>query len=123
MTRIDVSLDEFTYTFTTVTKDNNTIFYYNDEEISIDDFNIALTALSAYSFTDEEAAQKEEIGITLYLDNDAFPQTTIKLYRYDGSTCLAAIDGKSVALVPRSQTVSLIEAVNSIVLNKNSSDK
>ncbi len=78
---------------------------------------------SADSFTDEEAAQKEEIGITLYLDNDAFPQTTIKLYRYDGSTCLAAIDGKSVALVPRSQTVSLIEAVNSIVLNKNSSDK
>ncbi len=58
------------------------------------------------------------LGITLYLDNDAFPQTTIKLYRYDGSTCLATVDGKSVALVPRSLTVNLIEAVNAIVLGK-----
>lgn len=72
----------------------------------------------ADSFTDEEAAQKEELSITLYLDNDAFPQTTIKLYRYDGSTCLATVDGKSVALVPRSRTVNLIEAVNVIVLGK-----
>ena len=72
----------------------------------------------AGSFTDEEAAQKEELSITLYLDNDAFPQTTIKLYRYDGSTCLATVDGKSVALVPRSRTVNLIEAVNAIVPGK-----
>lgn len=116
--RIDVGLEEFTYTFTTVKKDNKTTFYYNDEEISIDDLKSALTALSADSFTDEVAAQKEEVGITLYLDNDTFPQTTIKLYRYDGSTCLATVDGKSIALVPRSQTVDLIEAVNAIVLGK-----
>lgn len=121
--RIDVSLEEFTYTFTTVTKDNKTTFYYNDEEISISDLKSALTALTADSFTDETADQKEEISITLYLDNDAFPQTTIKLYRYDGSTCLAAVDGKSIALVPRSQTVDLIEAVNAIVLGKNSAEK
>lgn len=121
--RIDVSLEEFTYTFTTVTKDDKTTFYYNDEEISISDLKSALTALTADSFTDEEAAQKEEISITLYLDNDAFPQTTIKLYRYDGSTCLAAVDGKSIALVPRSRTVDLIEAVNAIVLGKNSAEK
>lgn len=121
--RIDVSLEEFTYTFTTVTKDDKTTFYYNDEEISVSDLKSALTALTADSFTDEEAAQKEEISITLYLDNDAFPQTTIKLYRYDGSTCLAAVDGKSIALVPRSRTVDLIEAVNAIVLGKNSAEK
>ncbi len=121
--RIDVSLEEFTYTFTTVTKDDKTTFYYNDEEISIDDLKSALTSLTADSFTDEEAAQKEEISITLYLDNDVFPQTTIKLYRYDGSTCLAAVDGKSIALVPRSQTVDIIEAVNSIVLSKNNTEK
>lgn len=121
--RIDVSLEEFTYIFTTVTKDDKTTFYYNDEEISVNDLKSALTALTADSFTDEEAAQKEEISITLYLDNDAFPQTTIKLYRYDGSTCLAAVDGKSIALVPRSRTVDLIEAVNAIVLSKNSAEK
>ena len=121
VTRIDVGLEEFTYTFTTVKKDSRTTFYYNDEEISIDDLKSALSALSALSadsFTDEEAAQQEELSITLYLDNDAFSQTTIKLYRYDGSTCLATVDGKSVALVPRSQTVDLIEAVNAVVLGK-----
>ena len=52
------------------------------------------------------------------MDNDAFPQTTIKLYRYDGSTCLATVDGKSVALVLRSLTVNLIETVNAIVPGK-----
>ena len=35
-----------------MTKDNKTTFCYNDEEISIDDFNSALTALSADSFTE-----------------------------------------------------------------------
>lgn len=120
--RIDVSLEEFTYTFTTVKKEDKTTFYYNNEEISVNDLKNGLISLSADSFTNGEAAQKEEISITLYLDNDAFPKTTINLYRYDGNTCLAAVDGKSVALVPRSQTVDLIEAVNAIVLNKNSSD-
>ena len=84
---------------------------------------IVLAILIADSFTDETADQKEEISITLYLDNDAFPQTTINLYRYDGSTCLATVDGKSIALVPRSQTVDLIEAMNAIVLGKNSTEK
>lgn len=35
----------------------------------------------------------------------------------------AAVDGKSIALVPRRQTVDLIEAVNAIVLGKNSTEK
>lgn len=119
--RADVSLEEYTYTLTCETKDNKTTWYYNDEEISIDSFKSALSSLSADSFTDEEAAQKEEIGITLYLNNDSFSQAVIKLYRYDGSTCLAYVDGKPVALIPRSQAVSLIEAVNAIILGDKTS--
>lgn len=41
----------------------------------------------------------------------------ISLYRYDGSSCLAVVDGVPTALVERSQVVDLIEAVNAIVLN------
>ena len=119
--RVDVSLEEYTYTFTCETKDNKTIWYYNDEGISIDGFKSALSSLSADSFTDEEAAQKEEIGITLYLNNDSFSQAVIKLYRYDGNTCLAYVDEKPVALIPRSQAVSLIEAVNTIILGDKTS--
>lgn len=117
--RIDVRLEEYTYTFTCETKDNKTIYYYNDNEISIDNFKSALTALSADSFTDEEASGKEEVGVTLYLNNTSFPQAVINLYRYDGNTCLAAVDGKSTALVPRSQLVNLTEAVYSIILGDN----
>ena len=70
-----------------------------------------------YSFTDEAPAQKEEISLTLHLDSEAFPTVEISLYRYDGSSCLAVVDGVPTALVERSQVVDLIEAVNSIVLN------
>ena len=41
----------------------------------------------------------------------------IRLYRYDGTNCLAVVDGESVSLVPREQVVALTEAVRAIVLN------
>ncbi len=60
--------------------------------------------------------QKEEISLTVHLDNEAHPTVQIALYRYDGEQCLAVIDGTPVSLVPRSPVVDLIEAVNAIVL-------
>lgn len=39
------------------------------------------------------------------------------LYRYDGSLCLAEVDGNPVSLVERSHVVDLIEAVRAIVWN------
>ena len=55
--------------------------------------------------------------MTLHLDNEGHPEVIISLYRYNGSSCLAAIDGKSVAYVLRSEVVELMEAVRAIVLN------
>ncbi|WP_278286464.1 hypothetical protein [Clostridium sp. AF28-12] len=40
----------------------------------------------------------------------------ISLYRYDGSNCLAVVDGAPVSLVTRSLMVDLVEAVHGIVL-------
>lgn len=40
----------------------------------------------------------------------------IVLYRYDGENCLAQVDGQTIGLLPRSQAVDLIEAVNALVL-------
>lgn len=93
-------------------------YYYNDEEIEIDDFKNALEALTADIFTDEQPAQKEKIALTLHLNNENYPQITIILYRYDGSYCLAEVDGETVSLVERSYVVDLIETVNAIVLNE-----
>ena len=46
-----------------------------------------------------------------------FPEIEIILYRYDGSNCLAVIDGESVSLVPRASVMELVETVQAIVLN------
>jgi hypothetical protein len=86
-------------------------------ELDSEDLTSALTALSAESFTEEEASDKEEISFTVHLKVDGNPTVQIALYRYDGSDCIAVIDGEPIALVARSQVVDLIEAVNAIVLD------
>lgn len=117
ITQIDISLDGSDYTITTDGSGDDRTYAYLETEVEIDDFRDALESLQADSFTDESPAQKEEISLTLHLDNEAFPTVEIDLYRYDGSSCLAVVDGVPTALVERSQVVDLIEAVNAIVLN------
>ena len=88
-----------------------------EEALDLTDFQNALNALSASSFTSEQPTEKEEIRLTLYLENENFPKVEIILYRYDGTNCLAVIDGVSVSLIPRSSVMDLVEAVQAIVLN------
>ena len=57
------------------------------------------------------------IRLKVHLELEGDPTVTIDLYRYDGSNCLAVVDGEPVSLVPRSAVVDLVEAVNAIVLN------
>ena len=52
----------------------------------------------------------------MHLDNEDSPTFTLTLYRLDGMNCIATVDGKPVALVSRSKTVDLIEAVNELAL-------
>ena len=92
--------------------------YGTMDDISISAIQAAIEALSAAEFTDEEPSQKEEISFTVYLNNENFPEIHITLYRYDGENCIAQIDGETVALVPRSLVVDLIEAVNGIILSE-----
>ncbi len=86
------------------------------KEVDIDDLSSYIQNITAESFTDEAPADKEEISLTVYLDNEDFPQVKVDLYRYDGSSCLAVVDNVPVSLVPRQATVDLIEAVYEIVL-------
>lgn len=32
--------------------------------------------------------------MTLHLDSEAYPQTELVFYRYDGDSCLAVVDGQ-----------------------------
>ena len=87
-----------------------------EDALDLTNFEDALSALYADSFTSEEPTGKEEIRLTLYLESETFPEVEIILYRYDGTNCLAVIDGESVCLVPRASVVELVETVQAIVL-------
>ena len=86
------------------------------ENVDISKIQNKISALSASEFTDELPTQKEEISFTLYLNNENFPELNVKLYRYNGESCLAELNGNIIALVSRSSVVDLIEAVNAIIL-------
>lgn len=115
--QIDISLDGADYSLTSEKDGDERTWFYQDEELEIWSFEYALEALSADSFTSERPSQKEEIKLTVYLDNENYPQISISLYRYDGAYCLAVVDGQPVSLVDRTAVVDLIEAVHAIVLN------
>ena len=122
VTSIDVALSGENYTFTynppedKDDEDAEGTWTYNGEEFDVYDLKTALRAISASSFTEETPTGQEEISLTVHLDNEDFPSFTLTLYRLDGTNCIAAVDGKTVALVSRSQTVDLIEAVNELTL-------
>lgn len=119
--QLDISLEGNNYTVLADKEDENErIWTYQEEEIEITDIKTSLKNLSADnadSFVVEDSSGTEEISLTVYLDNETYPSVKIELYRYDGTNCLAKVDGKTFALIPRSDVVDLIEAVNSIVLN------
>jgi len=114
--KIDVSLEGAVYTFTPEKDGDEYIWSYQEETLESDDFQDALTALTAEEFTTEAPAQKQEVGLTIYLDNEQTPEVRIRLYRYDGTRCLASVDGESAALVDREAVVQLMEAVHAVVL-------
>lgn len=117
VTQIDISLEGENYTITSTDEDDETVFFYNEEKIDITNFSSQLNDLEATEFTSEEPADKKEIGVTFTLDDENSTQVKIELYRYDGESCIAAIDGETVSFISRSDAVDFIEAVNNIVLN------
>lgn len=116
VTQIDIALEGATYTLTSEKKDEERIFYYQGEQIESLELQRAIEGLNADSFTKEQPAGTEEIGLTLYLDNENFPKIEIELYRYDGKDCLAVVNKEPVSLVERALAVELMEVVYGFVL-------
>lgn len=115
--QVDVTLEGETYTLTVETDDDEHVWSYGEEKLSIGDFQSALTGLTAATFTAEQPSGKEELQLTVTLDNENVSSVEIAIYRYDGSFCLVTVDGTPTALVSRSAAMDLVEAVNAIVLN------
>ena len=117
ITQVDVALEGETYTLTVKTDDDEHVWYYGEEKLSIGDFQSALTGLTAATFTTEQPSGKEELRLTVTLDNENVPSVEIAIYRYAGSFCMVTVDGTPTALVSRGAAMDLVEAVNAIVLN------
>ena len=64
-----------------------------------------MKALEATDFLTEASAGKEEIRVKLHLEHEKYPEIEIVLYRYDGSSCIAFLDGEVFAMVERSAVV------------------
>ena len=121
VTQIDVTLEDAQHTITATEDDSSEDaerkWYYGETELDISALQGALEALSADSFTDALPTEVEEISLTLHLNHENIPTVQLQLYRYDGSFCLAVVDGVPVSMVPRSDVMDLVEAVQAIVLN------
>lgn len=117
VTQVDAALEGQIYTLAAKEDGEETVWSYGEETIAIDDFRNALAGLTADEFTEGENGGKEEISLTLYLNDDNIKSVQIGLYRQDGNHCIAVVDGEPTALVERSEVVNLVEAVNAVVLN------
>lgn len=115
--QIDISLEGEDYTITSEGSGESRTYWYQEEELDVAEIQSAVENLTAQEFTDEKATQQEEISLILHLDSENVPQVSLQFYRYDGSNCLAVVDGQPVCLVARSAVVDLMEAVRTIVLN------
>lgn len=117
--QIDVSLDGNSYRLFTKGTGSSKVWHYKEnDKLDAARLQKALTGLRAESFTTEKPEGKEELGLTVHLDNKNHPEVSIHLYRYDGERCLAVINGESVSLIPRSSVISLTESIYAIVLKK-----
>ena len=122
VTSIDVTLEGENYTFICTPPedaddtDTEGTWTYQGVEFDIFDFSYALRALAATNFTVETPTGQEEISLTLHLDNEDFSTFTLTLYRYDGESCIACVDGEPIAFVSRDKAVDLIEAVRTVTL-------
>lgn len=116
VTQIDVTLEQETYSFTSIEEGKERVWYYAEEAIDITDVMERLYDLEADTFTEELPKGKEEVSFTIYLDEEQFPQVEITCYRYDGTYCLVTINGESTSLVERTAVSEWIETVWAVVL-------
>lgn len=126
VTALDVTLDGETYhiekTTQEVTDDEGntteeTIFALNGEQIAIEDVLDDLTALASTGYTGGVAPERtQEVSFVFYRDNEVYPTVTLSFYQYDSSSCLTELNGASTLFVSRSDVLSIVEAINQLIL-------
>lgn len=65
----------------------------------------------------ELSNNKAEISLTFRRNTEDYQTVELTFYQYDGSYCIAVLNGEEMNYVERSQVVSFKEAVNSVILD------
>lgn len=112
VTAVDFTLDGTTYTV----KHSGSKYTLDGEEIDFDDIKSAVNGLDIAEYNTETSDKKQEISLTVHLDNKDYPELTLTVAQYDGENCLVTLNGETLGFAKRSLVVDLQEAVNAVVL-------
>ena len=65
---------------------------------------------------------KTELSLTFHRNTEEYSEVEVVFYQYNGSYCIASLNGDELNYVERSAVVDLKEAVNSVILDSTSGE-
>lgn len=95
------------------------IYTLNGSEI---DFSDAVDELTGMTLDPDETAQigenKEELSMTFRRNTENYDTVALTFYQYNGTYCIAVLDGEVLGCTARDDVVALKEAVNTVILDQ-----
>lgn len=127
---IDLELDGSIYEIS-VKNDGEDGYTYTlqDEEIDFGDVMDQLDGLTVADGSEDEdmpegepelKSNKEELKLTFHRNTEKYSTVELTFYQYDGSWCIAVLDGDEMNYTDRASVVDFKEAVNSVILDSSS---
>lgn len=71
-----------------------------------------MDSLDIAEYNTETSDKKQEVTMTVHLDNKDYPILTLCAYQYDGENCLVMLNDTTLGFAKRSLVVDLQEAIN-----------
>ena len=117
---IDVEMDGSTYSISVESSgDDEYIYTLNGEEIEFED---ALNELEAITIDPDEEAEfsdnKTELSLVFHRSTKSYDTVELNFCQYNGTYCIAVLNGGEADCVSREELVSLKEAINAVVLDQ-----
>ncbi|MCI8328907.1 MAG: hypothetical protein HFG02_04665 [Oscillibacter sp.] len=81
----EISADRYQELMAAFYDGNGRTWFYQGEELDIQEVQSVLDSLRTDSFTSEKPFQKEEIRRNVYLEKEHCPNVFVGLYRYNGN--------------------------------------
>ena len=132
---VEIELDGNVYTVDIESNEDDGYTYtFGDSEIEFKDVLDQLSDITIpeesteddeTSVPEEEPAlsnNKSELSLTFHRNTEEYSTVEVVFYQYNGSYCIAALNGDELIYVDRSAVVDLKEAVNSVILDSTSGE-